>query len=38
MNPEDLPAYREKKAAARAEMEKHAKMMDLQYWLELVSL
>jgi hypothetical protein len=36
MTPEALEAYREKKAEAKKEREKHAKMMDLQYFLEMV--
>jgi hypothetical protein len=38
MGAEELAAYRLKKAAAREEMEKHAKMMDLPYWLELIDV
>ncbi|KIW07844.1 uncharacterized protein PV09_01761 [Verruconis gallopava] len=36
MSPEDVQAYRRRKSEARAEREKTAKQMDLQYWLELV--
>lgn len=36
MNPEELDLYRKKKAEARADMEKHARMMGLEYWLEMV--
>jgi hypothetical protein len=36
MSPEEVRAYKKLKAEARAELEQHAKVMDLQYWLEMV--
>lgn len=36
MSPEDRQEHRKKKAAQKSEREKMAKMMDLQYFLEMV--